>query len=111
MAIEKIKTRLKKAMEIKNVKAVELSEATGIPKSAISQYLSGYASPKQDRITLISDYLGINEPWLMGFNIPMNKSDIKSNDELLMMINSLDSDHRKQVFDYVRFLYSQQDTD
>ncbi len=40
--------RLKKAMNIRRIKQVELVEKTGISKSAISQYLSGAFVPKQD---------------------------------------------------------------
>ena len=38
---EDFSIRLQKAMNIRNIKATELSEKAHIPKSAISQYLSG----------------------------------------------------------------------
>lgn len=66
--------RLKKAMEYRQMKQIELVEATGIGKSAISQYLSGKIVPKQDKIYLIAKALGVNEGWLMGYNIPMERS-------------------------------------
>lgn len=69
--MEEIKKRLKIAMDNINMSSKELSDKTGIPKSSISQYLSGYAKPKQDRIYLISKVLGINEAWLIGYNVPM----------------------------------------
>lgn len=50
--IAELKDRLKQALVIRNIKPIELSEATKIPKSAISQYMSGYTKPKQDRIFL-----------------------------------------------------------
>lgn len=68
--------RLKKAMEYRQMKQIELVEATGIGKSAISQYLSGKIVPKQDKIYLIAKALGVNEGWLMGYNIPMERSKI-----------------------------------
>ena len=71
--IEQLKNRLKKALLLRGVKPIELSEKTGIPKSAISQYTSGYAKPKQDRIYLICKALDINEAWLMGYDVPMEK--------------------------------------
>lgn len=70
---DEIKDRLKKALSERNMKPIELSEKTGIPKSAISQYMSGYAKPKQDRIYLICKALKINEPWLMGFDVEMEQ--------------------------------------
>lgn len=71
--IDELKNRLKKALSIRNMKPIELSEKTGIPKSAISQYMSGYTKPKQDRIYYISKALNINEAWLMGYDVPMEK--------------------------------------
>lgn len=74
MPREQLKDRLKKAMQLKNFKPVDLVEKTGIPKSAISQYMSGYAKPKQDRVYLIAKALNINEAWLLGYNVPMTQN-------------------------------------
>lgn len=41
--------RLKKAMNIRAITQSELCEKTGIPKSAMSQYISGNFKPKQNR--------------------------------------------------------------
>jgi transcriptional regulator with XRE-family HTH domain len=46
---------------------------TKIPKSAISQYVSGAFEPKQDRIYLIAKALNISEAWLLGYDVPMEK--------------------------------------
>ena len=59
--------RLKKAMEQNNISQSELCEKTHIPKSAMSQYVSGAFKPKQDRVYLMAKALGVNEAWLMGF--------------------------------------------
>lgn len=66
-----LKDRLKRALMVRNMSAIELSEKTGIPKSSISQYMSGYAKPKQDRIYLICKALNISEPWLIGYDVEM----------------------------------------
>lgn len=71
--IVEIKERLKKAMQIREIAPIELSEKTHIPKSSISQYMSGYAKPKQDRIYLLSKALNVNETWLMGYDVQMDK--------------------------------------
>lgn len=75
LPIDELSERLKKALLVKDMKPIELSEKTGIPKSAISHYMSGYAKPKDDRIYLISKALGINEAWLLGYDVSMNKED------------------------------------
>ena len=66
-----IKERLKEALKYSGLSPIELSEKTNIPKSSISQYMSGYARPKQDRIYLMSKALGVNEAWLMGYDVPI----------------------------------------
>lgn len=64
--ILKTSARLRLALDRNRMKQIELSEKTGIPKSAISQYLSGKVNPKQDKIYLMANALGVTENWLMG---------------------------------------------
>ena len=68
--------RIKRALRLKGMKQSELCEITKIPKSAISQYVSGAFEPKQDRIYLISKALNVSEAWLMGFDVPMERERI-----------------------------------
>lgn len=72
--IEKVSTfkeRLNEVLEIRNKKPVELSRGTGISESTISQYRSGYAEPKEDKLAKIASYLRVNPTWLMGLNVSM----------------------------------------
>lgn len=64
--ILKTSARLRLALDNNNMKQVDLAQKTGIPKSAISQYLSGKVNPKQDKIFLMAEALGVTEAWLMG---------------------------------------------
>ena len=73
--MDELKDRLKEAMEKRNMKAVNLCEKTGIPKGAVSYYLAGKSKPKQDRIYIISKALDINEAWLMGYDVPMERDE------------------------------------
>lgn len=70
---DKFSNRLQKAMQIKNIKASELSEKANIPKSAISQYLSGLYEAKQKSIFKLANVLNVSEGWLMGYDVPMEK--------------------------------------
>lgn len=72
--MENFATRLKKAMSDKNIRQVELIEKTGIPKSALSQYVSGKFMPKQDRISILAEALDVNEAWLSGFNVDKRRT-------------------------------------
>lgn len=68
--IEELKIRLKEALSYLNMRAIDLSQKTGIPKSSISQYLSGHVKPNSERVYLISKALNVSEAWLMGFDVP-----------------------------------------
>lgn len=61
--------RLKEAMCLRNITQSELCEKTGIPKSAMSQYISGSFRPKQERTYLLAKALNVNEAWLMGYDV------------------------------------------
>ena len=80
---ENFADRLKKAMELRNMKASELSERAQIPKSAISQYLSGLYEAKQKSIFKLAKILNVSEGWLMGLDVPMERNidKIEANDK------------------------------
>ena len=70
--------RLKYAMENRNLKQVDLVNMTNIDKSKISSYLSGRYMPKQDGIYLLAKALDVDEAWLMGLDVPMDRDDKSS---------------------------------
>ena len=81
--IEKVSTfkeRFNEALSVRGIKPIELSEKTGLSESTISQYRSGYAKPKDDKLVLLSNVLGVNPVWLMGLNVPMDEEESVSID-------------------------------
>ena len=74
-----LKDRLCEAMTLRGKKAVDLTRDLKIPKSAISQYLSGKSqSMDSERLYAIAKYLDVDEPWLLGFDVPIKSTtDIK----------------------------------
>lgn len=42
-------------------------------KSDLSQFLSGKVIPSQWKITLLAHALDVNEAWLMGYDVPMER--------------------------------------
>ena len=68
-------TRLQELMTIKNINQADLCQRTGIPKSSMSMYLSGEHSPRQNRLSQIAENLNISEAWLMGYDVPMERTD------------------------------------
>ena len=71
--IETFKTRFNKAINIRDIKPVELSEKSSISKSTISHYMSGYTKPKSDKLYMLAMALNVNEAWLMGYDVPMER--------------------------------------
>lgn len=68
-----ISERLRIGMEARNLKQVDIIEKTGINKGALSSYLSGKYAPKQNNIFLLAKALDVNEAWLMGHDVPMER--------------------------------------
>lgn len=65
--------RIREALQLRGMTQADLCRATGIPKSAMSQYCNGGLVPRQDRTYLIANALNVSEAWLMGFNVSMRK--------------------------------------
>lgn len=74
MVIDTFANRLQKAMNFKNMKQVDLVEKTNIDKSLISNYLKGKYKAKQDNLYLLAKVLNVSEAWLMGYDVPMERS-------------------------------------
>ncbi len=75
-------SRIYYALSLRKMKQSELCNKTKIPKSAMSQYLSGAFEPKQDRIFLMAEALNVNEAWLMGYDVPMERKEIATDKNL-----------------------------
>lgn len=106
-----LKDRLYEAMAKRGKKAVDLTRDLKIPKSAISQYLSGKSqNMDSERLFAIANYLDVDEPWLLGYDVPMERPDLEKagvvaadvalNPELLRMVQlymDLDEADKKMV--------------
>lgn len=71
--IDTFQNRLKKAMSIRNIKQVDLVNKTNLDKTLINKYLSGASNPRQRKLTILADALDVNEIWLMGYDVPMER--------------------------------------
>ena len=77
--VDTFTNRLNKAISLRNIKPIELSEKTGIDKSKISSYMSGRYKAKQDGVYLLAHALNVSEVWLMGYDVPMKRKREESN--------------------------------
>lgn len=76
--------RLKQIMEERNLRQVDILNLA-IPlcaeynikmnKSDISQYVSGKNEPSQEKLVILGMALGVQESWLMGFDVPKNRKE------------------------------------
>ena len=95
--------RLREALSARNMLPIELSRLSGIGKSAISQYLSGKVTPKQDKIYKLAQALKVNESWLMGYDEPMEQS--PASDDLPTLTQRDSTAHSKRdLNDLAKFL-------
>jgi transcriptional regulator with XRE-family HTH domain len=112
--------RIKTALNIKGMKQSELCKLTKIPKSALSQYISGAYEPKQDRIYLISRALNVSETWLMGLDVPMERKspssdkvaepDITEGEQILLdLFRRVPEDQQKLVLQMIRVALGSQE--
>lgn len=91
---EEFKVRLKKAMDARNLKAVDLVAKTGIHKGTISYYLNGKSTPKNDKLYIISKALDVSEAWLLGYDVPMARTqEQKNNDTIADIVVRLRTDN------------------
>lgn len=74
--VDTIANRIRTALEVRGMKQADLVEKTKIGKSSISTYLSGAYEPKQKNIYRIASALNVDEAWLMGFDVQMDRKNI-----------------------------------
>ena len=67
---------------LRGYKQIDLVQKTGISKGALSSYISGRYVPKQNNIYLIAEALEVNEAWLMGADVPMERNNVKTSAEI-----------------------------
>ncbi len=65
--------RLKEALTLTGTKQIELARLTNIDRGTINNYLTGKYEPKQDKLSIIADALGVDPVWLMGYDVPMER--------------------------------------
>jgi transcriptional regulator with XRE-family HTH domain len=93
-AQESIAVRLRKALDASGKKQADLVRETGLDRGSISSYLSGKYEPKQKAIYKLSAALNVSESWLLGYNVPMERSpESKKNDQLAKLIVKLRTDN------------------
>lgn len=88
-----LKDRLVEGLRIRGMRATDLSEKTGINKTTISYYINGKTVPRSSKLYLIAQALDVSEAWLLGYDVPIQRSDAqKKNDQLAKLIVRMRTD-------------------
>lgn len=77
--IDTFANRLLIAMKKNDINQVELAEKTKmynkpISQSLINKYLKGKALARQNNIYILCKILNVDEAWIMGFDVPMQRT-------------------------------------
>lgn len=101
--IEIFAARLSAAMELRDVKAADLSRKTGISKGTLSLYLQGKHEPQQSKIQQLADALAVSPAWLAGLTDDV--LDIsKERQKFIDAIECLTQEGKERVLEYARDL-------
>lgn len=113
--------RLKEIMNIKGIKQIDILKLVEpickkwnvkMGSNDLSQYVTGKVEPSQKKLSVLAEALGTNEVWLMGYDVPMCKSedklinnDFKQMDELDELLFSkakeLSDEDKKMVINII----------
>lgn len=66
--------RLRELLDAQGLTQAELSRRSGISTSSVSHYLKGDWEGKPDAIFALAERFAVSEAWLMGYDVPMERS-------------------------------------
>ena len=97
--------RLREALSIAKMKQIELARATGIERGTISNYVTGKYEPKSDAINKMAIALNVDEMWLWGYDVPMEREKkspdtikLTEGEEMLLSIFRQIPEEQQRVF-------------
>ena len=87
--------RIGEALALRGMKQTELAEATGIRKGTINNWIKQRYQPKQKSLFIMAQALNVNEMWLAGYDMQMERSPERVKlDVLAKSINIVRKDER-----------------
>ena len=114
--------RLKQIMNDRGLKQIDIVRkcepycekvGTKIGRSALSQYVKGKYLPDQKKLTLLGLALNVNEAWLMGYDVPMERASKKEaptsesvlteyEQNIVNLAKTIPEDKRKDFINYLQ---------
>ena len=128
MKKENTAIRLKTIMNTRGLRQIDILNLTApyckkynvkMNKSDISQYCSGKVEPNQEKLFILGNALNVNEAWLMGFDVPMERVSGKTESkqkpsyssqckEIIEVCEQLSAHNQRKVLTYSKNLLSTQ---
>lgn len=90
--------RLKEVMALKKIRQIDIVRLAEpycnvfkvkLGRNDISQYCSGIATPGQSKLNVMALALDVNEMWLMGYDVPMDRSDDPTDTEFIASLGKI----------------------
>lgn len=114
-----IKERIKQGLEIREITQTQLATKANIDKGQLNSYISGKYKPRQNNIDALAKALNVNEAWLMGFDVPMERVSGKTESkqepsyssqckEIIEVCEQLSPHNQRKVLTYSKNLLSTQ---
>ena len=114
-----IKERIKQGLELREITQTQLATKANIDKGQLSSYISGKYKPRQNNIDALAKALNVNEAWLMGFDVPMERVSGKTESkqepsyssqckEIIEVCEQLSAHNQRKVLTYSKNLLSTQ---
>lgn len=118
--------RLKEIMELKKKRQIDIHNDCNISKSIISQWLAGKTRAlNTEHLYTLGKYFNVSETWLMGYDVPMQRSDnealanyakssyakdrLSDKDEIIMRMDTLNEDELKRLKDMIELMFPKKD--
>ena len=83
MKVATTSQRLNQIISVRHIRQIDIiesakpfSEKYGVKlnKNDLSQYVNGKTEPGQEKLTILGLALNVNEAWLMGYDVPMERT-------------------------------------
>ena len=83
MKVATTSQRLNQIISVRHIRQIDIiesakpfSEKYGVKlnKNDLSQYVNGKTEPGQEKLTILGLALNVNEAWLMGYDVPMERA-------------------------------------
>lgn len=96
--------RIALGLKMRDMRAIDLAQKTGISKSSISHYISGRNLARQDALHQMAKALDVNEAWLMGYDVPPTRdlAEYKKQEDLKVALFGGDGEVTDEMWNEVK---------